>query len=135
LGDIQQSQVLTLSHQITRALRGLPPFRLEFGNVCPFPSKQRAHVIAIEIVYSQALQDLFKALEEGILATGFPAELRPARPHLTIARFRDRHIPAIELNLAANKIGMLVDKLTLYKSVLNSKGASYIALQQVLLAR
>jgi 2'-5' RNA ligase len=66
------------------------------------------------------------ACERVAVAAGFLAEPRPFRPHLTLARWRDRvrrpDLPDVDLGAAR------VDRLILYRSDIHPSGSAYTAL-------
>ncbi len=129
LGDIHPTQSLALSYQVSKALRGIPPFKITFDSIGLFPTKQNPHVVAVEVHYSTMLQNLYAAVEKGGVTAGFPAESRPTRPHMTIGRIRGRQVPILEYDIHASKTSMLVDHIILYQSQMDRKGVKYIPLE------
>lgn len=142
LGNIQISQTLTLKLQMQKVLRQFPPFRIELGKVGLFPSMRNPKVVAIDIVYSQLLQNLFTSVEKAVVASGFPGENRPARPHISIARIReDSHMRTLtqgpsqfNLDLTPAKLGFRVHEVVLFQSITHRDGVKYIPIDRIALA-
>lgn len=86
-----------------------------------------------------ALEAVEQEVARRLESTGIPAEERPYRPHLTLARVRE----AAGLKAAAlldavrdRELGAArVEAITLFESRLSPKGPTYVALQQTPLHR
>lgn len=131
LGNIQTSQTLNLLLQMKKALRTLPPFRIELSAISLFPSAHKPRVVVVDIAYSQALQNLFAAVEQATIATGFPPELRPARPHITLAHLRNGQTPQFHLDLSPTHTSMLINEIVLLQSIPVQHGTKYIPLDRI----
>lgn len=131
LGNTQMSQTLNLLLPIKKALRTLPPFRIELGTISLFPSAHKPRVVVVDIGYSQALLNLFAAVEQATVAAGFPPELRPARPHITLAHLRNGQAPQFHLNLSSAQTGMLVNEIVLLQSIPADRSTKYIPLERI----
>jgi 2'-5' RNA ligase len=84
------------------------------------------------------LQQLYGLLDERLALLGFPTQRRPFRPHLTLARVKDR-IDTGKLSAALQEIGNFdpvpfrVAELILFRSDLRPRGAVYTKLAGQLL--
>ncbi len=65
------------------------PFGLEIRGVGAFPNPQRPRVVWAGVGDgSETLQGVATRLRQGLSSRGFPTELRPFVPHLTLTRIR-----------------------------------------------
>ena len=69
------------------------PFPMQIGGVGAFPNFRRARVIWLGIEREPRLELLHHDVEAACEAIGFEVEGRAFRPHLTLARVRDRTAP------------------------------------------
>lgn len=60
-----------------------------FNSFVAFPNANAATVIGVEATeFSSIIRDLHATLRTELAALGFPPEIRPYRPHVTLARFK-----------------------------------------------
>jgi RNA 2',3'-cyclic 3'-phosphodiesterase len=105
----------------------LKPFFLPIIGLGKFPEKDRPKVIWIGVGAGHPhLFQLYKRVQEAALQCGLEPELRPFRPHVTIARCRDVPEGALRKFLKSNadlNLGMFrVDSFHLYSSELTPAG-------------
>jgi len=111
------------------------PFTLGFTALGAFPKPSRATVLWLGIDRgSDELAATAAVCEQAAIAAGFEAEDRPFHPHLTVSRIR----PPVGVEGVVEQVGtfplkMEVDRVTLYRSHLSRDGASYEAIDEVLL--
>ena len=100
------------------------PFSARFTEIGAFPSADRARVIWLGLEENK-IGMLHHALETKFKSAGFPIELRPFRPHITIGRSRRQagHILSHKRPKVADRIS--VEELILYESRLQSTGAEH----------
>lgn len=131
IGNVSPTRIDQIVEQVQKIVRGTPPFRIQFDKVMLFPSQLKPQVIAVDIKYSQILQDLFQNIENAITQLGFTPELRPQRAHVTIGRFKKDYIPSIDMNLSHHNLTMMVDHVVLFESVRNEKQIQYNSLRTI----
>ena len=131
LGDVAESVVAALAAQLPDLARAAGPIRIPLRGVVAFPSLRRAEVIVTDVADAQGhLAGLFTALE-GLAAThGVPAEERPFRPHVTLARARQPFDARTWLGALAVLDGFEIacPTLALYRSDRLEHGAVYTAI-------
>jgi 2'-5' RNA ligase len=94
LGDVPAGRLDSLTAALTKAVAGFGPFRLEVGDLGVFPESRRVRVVWVAVSGETGrLQKLQQAVEGAMEGLGFPVESRAFRPHLTLARVRDRARP------------------------------------------
>lgn len=142
LGDTPESKIDELEQVVAQAVRGLTPFGLNVKGFGAFPNPQAPRSIWIGIEGDEnALANLVLQVEASVIALGFPKEVKPFRPHLTLARIKREHQ---EVGQAIEKAGVLADpflfgrvlveQVTLFKSDLRPTGSVYSPLWAVPLA-
>ena len=90
-----------------------------------FPGPQRARVVWVGLVDHGVLSSLARTLQAGFAGIGFPAEVRPWRPHLTVARLK---VPGpVDLTGAGpvDESPFPVEEIVLFRSHLKPSGAVY----------
>nr|BCX00949.1 MAG: RNA 2',3'-cyclic phosphodiesterase [Bacteroidota bacterium] len=108
------------------------PFELESDGVGAFPDLGRPRVVWIGFRRSQELEELFGALEGELRLRGFDPEMRPFRPHLTVARLKEsRSLRGLLTGLELEAVRFAVRELVLFRSELHPTGARYSALLRI----
>ena len=95
-----------------------PSFHLRFGKLGAFPNPRGARVLWVGITQGGTRMDhVAREVEAVARLNGFPAETRPFRPHLTIARIEPA-ASLVELLRASTPIRgeMEVKEIVLYRS-------------------
>jgi RNA 2',3'-cyclic 3'-phosphodiesterase len=128
--------------QIAEVVRGsaAPAPWLELRDAEPRPPRGRARLYALPAI-SPGAEALQEGLQQRLVAGGFyEPEKRLFWPHVTVARVRPEargsRRPAVVSNLPAKLPDELSEaricrRMTLYRSVLQPRGARYIPLAQV----
>lgn len=105
------------------------PIDVRSTSLLAFPNPRRAHVLGLHLDDGGATVELASHAEDAVTALGFPAEQRPFRSHLTLARFRE---PADLRRLFAAHASPLhggrLSALTFYASELGKGGPVHTAL-------
>ena len=108
------------------------PFDMGVGGLGLFPDRGSPRVLWLGVSLPSEAHALQAACERLAVAAGFTAEPRPFRPHLTLARWRDRvrrpDLPDVDLGVVR------VDRLILYRSDIHPAGPAYRALLALPLA-
>ena len=115
-----------------KAAGEISSFQLEIKGLGVFPNLRRVQIAWVGLSGNIGqLDQLQQCLESGLASLGFAPESRPFKPHLTLARLRDRALPD-ERNSFGQLItstefevvhGFNVDSINLMKSQLTRQGA------------
>ena len=138
-GNIEESQVDTITKSIEPLIAVIPHFSVEVRGMGAFPNIRNPRVIWIGLVDErQVLVPLQKQLESTLGTIGFQAEDRPFRPHLTLGRMnssrgRDELIERIQKYKEERFGDFEVRRFVLFKSDLKPTGPIYTALSEVML--
>jgi 2'-5' RNA ligase len=141
LGDISPEAVASITQAMAQVGEGQPVFPLLVRGLGCFPHLARPRVLWMGLEDPQrGLASLHERLESALASLGFPAEQRPFRPHLTLARARqgiDRHAfsPLLQAYSERQFGEITVERIHLFQSRLHREGAVYTILQSVTLRR
>ena len=132
LGDVSESQDQRLREALHRAVPStVPPFEVNVEGVGVFPDKGRPRVVWTGLRQSDGSLHLLQQRVESVAReVGFPAEGRPFKPHLTLARMGEgRPASDLPLILASHSSDVLgsfhVSAVCLFQSILRPGGAEY----------
>jgi RNA 2',3'-cyclic 3'-phosphodiesterase len=130
LGDVEDARLAEVSAALAAAAAGTPPLALEVRGGGAFPDARRPRAAFLAVHGDLGpLGALAAALETRLVAAGFPPERHSFRPHLTVARTRDRRRPAglVEALAAAapEPIPWRAREVTLFQSHLGAGGARH----------
>ena len=134
LGNIAADRVAEITAAMTKAARGIAPFRLEVNGLGVFPNPRNVQVAWVGLRGDvDSLAVLYQRLESGLAELGFPPEARPLKPHLTLARVRNQTPPQERQRFGEMIAGaafhsdavIKVDAVSLMKSHLTPQGAIY----------
>lgn len=129
LGDILPQQYEQFLPKVIDAISQVPKFTLAFTKIRLFPTKRAPRVIALLPSPIEQLVALAYKIEEQVVRYGVSAETRPFKPHLTVARIKQRpgknefgHLPALAFE---------VKELTLFRSEITHAGSRYEVLRKL----
>lgn len=90
LGEQDEAVVAPLAQMLDRVARGHRPFPMRVSEVGAFPNFRRARVVWMGVDRDVPLELLHHDVELACAALGFEVDGRAFRPHLTLARVRER---------------------------------------------
>ncbi len=108
-----------------------PAFDVEINGVGEFSRGRRPRMIWAGVAPNQALVDLHRRIDAGLIKAGFPPEGRRYTPHITLARIKGGARAPVQEFVAHNALVRLptfrVTEFTLFSSHLGHRAASYRA--------
>ncbi len=114
------------------------PYTMALGGLSVFPARGAPRVLWLGVMQgAEQTRSLQAAVAARLEAAGVPRDTRPFAPHLTLARWRDRHPrrrPALEAP-AERLASVHVDTVTLFESRLSQAGPTYTAHARARLCR
>ena len=135
-GDISQNDVNNICATVQKQIVSEAPLNLKIEKIGVFPDDRRPRVLWCGVTGdAEKLITLQKKLDGDFATIGFPAEEKPFRPHLTLARIKDWR-DLMGINEALVKYGaftageFVCKELLLFQSKLSSQGATYIKLAE-----
>jgi len=128
-GDRSDRAIEKLVHSMDNAYCPEKSFQTGFAKLERFPGPG-GKIIALIFEAGACLDRLFQVTQGLMQVTGLDSDLKPFRPHVTLARIRKAG--GFEKNLRkATNIRLQVDKITLYQSTLTRSGRVYLKLKEV----
>ena len=110
------------------------PFNLQFCGLGYFGKAERPRSIWVDIAPNEALLRLRGKVERGLINSGFGAEGRKFKPHVTLVRFRSQNprnfSSYFRANGAFSTAPFLVSSFTLFESSLGHGGSNYVVLNE-----
>lgn len=140
LGPTLDDRLPALEAALAEAAAGVRAFRVVLAGAGGFPSDDRPRAIWLGIGQGSApLTALAEGLERALATRGWPADERPFRAHLTLARSDGVPDAAAAVgrlkSLAAGlNAAWTADRVILFESVTGGGPARYVPLREVLLA-
>ncbi len=141
LGQVPEESLPAIAQAMQHAAAHLVPCTLTARALGCFPHPSRPRVLWMGLDDPQhALGQLHQRLESALTTRGFPAQEKPLRPHLTVARIRQpspcRQLPPLLRTYQDRYFGeMPVDTVHLFQSQLHRTGAVHTILRSVALQR
>ncbi|WP_444930553.1 RNA 2',3'-cyclic phosphodiesterase [Microbulbifer sp. SSSA002] len=125
LGEVANKLLPSLKTGLTAISQSVGKSKTEIFSINTFPGNE-SHLIAAELVATEALEKLQLAVQRMVGAQGLPTEQRRYRPHITLCRNRlgFKGFAPIEI-----KYPITLDNIILYHSKPKQTGSQYIALQ------
>lgn len=136
LGDIEANQVDTIGAALQLALAPFPRCTINAKGLGVFPALRHAKILWVGF-FGDELARLAANIDRALLALEFSAEPREFTPHLTIGRWRQVDRSALnlkqELHLWRDRDfgATIVDRVSLFQSVLEPTGAVYSPLKVI----
>lgn len=136
LGDIEASQVDAIGAALQLALAPFPRCTINAKGLGVFPGVRQAKILWVGF-FGDELARLAASIDRALLALGFFAEPREFTPHLTIGRWRQVDRPAVNLKQELHRWrdrdfgATIVDRVSLFQSVLKPTGAVYSQLKVI----
>ena len=118
IGSMEPEQKEEMFHDLDQR----PPFKnlpIEIDRLSYFPN-ENGQVLVANISLTTRLQKLFNEIEVIVARIGFGMALKTFRPHITLARFKDKGRPFSELIELDDPISSTMDSLDVYESTFDS---------------
>ena len=124
------------AEDLDAALSGIyaPAFELAFDSLGTFGNDRAQRALWVGVTANPALDHLRDKVESATVRSGFEAERRKFKPHVTLARLKGIPVERLSDYLAANSSIAIppfqVGAFTLFRSHLGDEGARYEALAE-----
>ena len=92
---------------------------IEIDSLSYFPN-ENGQVLVANITLTPRLQKLFTEVERVVARIGFGMALRTFRPHITLARFKDKNRPFSQIIELEEPINSVIGELDVYESSFKS---------------
>jgi RNA 2',3'-cyclic 3'-phosphodiesterase len=132
IGEVAAESVPSICGAL-QTIRPVEPLTLAFRAVGFFPNARRPNVAWIGIEAPSGLSNLAAAVNRALAPLGIAPETKPFVPHLTVARFKEASLPALQAEIEKWKdysFGHFTTaEIHLIESRLKSSGAEYTTLR------
>ena len=130
-GDIPSTDIDKIKTAMSSLQKQLQAFETEISGLGAFPSPARPRVIWLGVQNQAAFKRLHSAVEKELSQIGFERDERPFSPHLTLGRVKKTIHSADKILEKYRHVycgKMKADRLMLFESRLNSRGAVHLPL-------
>lgn len=135
LGDLGDSGVRRAGESARRGTEGHPAFRARLEGLGAFPSKNRPRVLWAGLAEgAEEAIALASSINQTLQRDGFGPPDKPFRPHITLARVRERAQGVEAFRDYApppSPEAALLDRIVVMKSDLHPTGSRYTALEEI----
>jgi 2'-5' RNA ligase len=135
LGEVPEEKLAAIK-AAAAAIPRVGPLDLSAGRVDFFPPRGRHRIFIVHFAIDVAtIERLCSGIDEVLQPLGVPREKRQYKPHVTLARSRDRFGAKLDLwervrrHPTLGGIQCRVENLTLFQSQLSKDGAVYTAIE------
>ncbi len=137
LDEISNSQATGIARMLSGVALRHSPFLINVEGAGVFPDRGDPKVVWVG-VKGNGLKGLYESINSALLPLGWPDEVRPFRPHVTVGRFRYPASREGVLSAISTARGRLwgeipVEQFCLFKSVLTPSGPVYTVLDRFVL--
>lgn len=139
LGEQDEALVPKLGRVVEQRLREIRPIETQLRGGGFFPNSRNARVAWVGVTPDDSFRAVAAAVREAVTAAGVKLDGADFKPHLTLCRLRDPWPPGC-IEIFKTTFGRFesplftVDRLTLYSSQLNPKGAIHTPLRELRIA-
>jgi len=102
---------------------------VEIDSLSYFPN-ENGQVLVANIALTPRLQKLFGEIEKIVARIGFGMALRTFRPHITLARFKEKNRPFSQIIELEEPINSMIEALGVYESSFKSGKTSHTLIQK-----
>ncbi|NNE66081.1 MAG: RNA 2',3'-cyclic phosphodiesterase [Pyrinomonadaceae bacterium] len=129
-GDVTDDELSAVNEAVAACAGQTEEFCFQVTGTGVFPNMRKPSVLWLGIRDTDGnLNQLKENLDQNFHALGYPIEKRKFHPHLTIARLRQPRsaiqIAKAHLDQTFDSSDVIVDRLVIYQSQLESTGAVY----------
>lgn len=127
LGEVEVGKVVALAAALDRVAANTPAFTMRLGELGCFPNSRRPRVIWVSLEDSGPAVVLQRALEQDLVAGGWPPEDKPFHPHLTLGRVKGEagQVGRLPWGQALEPLPVPVEAIHLIESQLRPSGPIY----------
>ena len=96
VGNMEPEQLEEMYIKLENIKIGANVLELEIPDISYYPN-ENSQLLACNIILSANLKRLYNQVEQTLATIGFSTQLKNYRPHITLARFRDKTRPFIQI--------------------------------------
>ncbi len=129
LGEVSEDHIATIRESLAMKTQSIPPFELRVAGTGAFPNVLKPSVIWVGLApLDGGLDRLHKLVQETVEGAGLSCDRKAFRPHVTLARMKERDRTGELARLLGAESGFTagsfrVESVTLFSSRLTRAGA------------
>ena len=112
----EQREEMFVALENRSAFKNLP---VEIDSLSYFPN-ENGQVLVANITLTPRLQKLFDEVGKVVARIGFGMALRTFRPHISLARFKDKNRPFSQINELEEPVNSVIEAIDVYESSFKS---------------
>lgn len=128
LGKMEPEQLSELKGSLNDLSDVITDIPIEIDGISYFPN-ENGQVLIATINLNKSLKRLYDKIEEAVANVGFGMSLRTYKPHITLARFKDKNRPFSDLVVLDSPIKAFISNLDVYESDLEGGKSKYNLLE------
>ena len=128
LGKMEPEQLSELKGSLNDLSDVITDIPIEIDGISYFPN-ENGQVLIATINLNKSLKRLYDKVEEAVANVGFGMALRTYKPHITLARFKDKNRPFSDLVVLDSPIKAFISNLDVYESDLEGGKSKYNLLE------
>ncbi len=117
LGNCPARQLSQIISTLEHDLSAFPTFVVHTGRLCLLPDDRRPSVLALEVAGGLILKRLVSICENAVVQSGFCAEARRFRGHISLGRFRRKYRQIPDTSVELPGFPFAVHQIKLLESV------------------
>jgi len=128
LGKMEPEQLSELKSSLNDLSDIINDIPIEIDGISYFPN-ENGQVLIATINLNKSLKRLHEKVEEAVANVGFGMSLRTYKPHISLARFKDKNRPFSDLVVLDSPIKAFISNLDVYESDLEAGKSKYNLLE------
>ena len=131
LGNVEYVLINSLQLKLEQNLSFIKTVPFRFSEIAPFPFSGTPKIAAAILDNSEELMQLQYNIAKCVRAFGISLEDRRFIPHVTLGRLKSRSRKALTFRPQQIILGGVSEKVVIFKSELEPKGAVYTSLEEI----
>ena len=131
LGNVEYVLINSLQLKLEQNLSFIKTVPFRFSEIAPFPFYGTPKIAAAILDNSEELMQLQYNIAKCVRAFGISLEDRRFIPHVTLGRLKSRSRKALTFRPQQIILGGVSEKVVIFKSELEPKGAVYTSLEEI----
>lgn len=135
IGDTSEDTIVDISGILDKICRKKDSFKIKIEGIGLFKSMHDPRIIWVGIESNHALEELQRAVVDGLVSIGVPVEDRPFKPHLTAGRIKSLKNRK-SLGIIIEKYNgvkfqeSVIEEVIYFESILRPEGSLYLPIRK-----
>ena len=130
VGEMEPEQISQMNKDLNQLnLTGFSK-TIDLTGISFFPN-ENSQVLSVLVKLDPHLKNLYEEVEKIVVNIGFGSELKTYKPHITLARFKEKDRPQYEFELFDEVLRGKVKQLDVFESEFNKGKTEYTLLKSI----